>query len=238
MDRVIFRYFPGNGIIHRFDSRFKLPAFALLCFAIIRSGYTGVALIVFLVTASVFISRLPLKILAVDFLRFLPLILILFTAVFLAGPTRANLGPSCMAAVRFALVILVGNLLIQTTSLRSISTAVAWYLKPVPFLREGRIATMIGLTISLIPLFFLELEESKHALASRGLSPRRRPFRWITFLLYPLLIRIFLKTDETAQAMEARCYTDERVSPVRRIRPGDWVGLGVLLLFSVSALII
>lgn len=230
MDGLIFRYFPAESSIHRFDPRFKLPAFAFICFTVLRTDCEGIVLPGLLVSLAIFMSRIPLRFIAHQCIRFLPLIVMYFTAMFLTSPGTNRTAAAGLAALRFTLVILSGNLFIQTTSLKSISSAVRWYTKPVPLLKGGRIATMISLTISLIPIFFNELEESKDALRARGLSPGKRPIRWIIVLVRPLLTRLFLAAEETAEAMEARCYSDDRSAAPLKTGVSDWIMLGTVIL--------
>jgi len=230
MDGLIFRYFPAESSIHRFDPRFKLPAFALICFTVLRTDCKGIILPGLLVLLALFMSRIHVRFAAHQCIRFLPLIVMYFAAIFLSDPGTDRAAAAAMAALRFTLVILSGNLFIQTTSLKSISSAVRWYTKPVPLLKGGRIATMIGLTISLIPVFFNELEESKDALRARGLSPGKRPVRWTIVLVRPLLTRLFLATEATAEAMEARCYSDDRSSVPLKAGASDWIILGTVIL--------
>ncbi|MBN2051318.1 MAG: energy-coupling factor transporter transmembrane protein EcfT [Spirochaetales bacterium] len=231
MDRVIFRYFPGDSLIHRFDPRIKLPGCALFCYAALQPGPRNLAITAGALLAAFLFARIPLKTLLIDFLRFVPLLTALFLAVFFSSDDGGPLVPAALAAGRFALLILAGNLLIQTTALSRISAAVRWFLTPLPRRLAGRLGTMIGLSVGLIPLFFQELEESRDALKARGLRARKQPLRWAVKLLTPLLARVFLRTEEMAEAMEGRCYSDERSSLPLKAQGIDWLfGLAVILL--------
>lgn len=238
MDGLIFRYIPGSSVIHRFDPRLKLPVFAFVCYALLRGSPPGLLFILALLGASILAAGIPLKTLAVDFFRFLPLVGLLFAGVLFSGDGGLQPGPAGIAATRFALLILAGNTLVQTTCLESLKAAVAWFLKPVPLVNGGRIASMLGLTLGLLPRFFTELEESKDALKNRGLSPGRRPLRWTVFLIRPVLIRLFLRTEETVEAMESRCYTDTKVFPPMNIRPMDWIIFGIAVSASLSTILL
>lgn len=85
---------------------------------------------------------------------------------------------------------------------------------------------MVGLTLSLIPLVFDTYREISDAQAARCLQGRRNPLRRLRLLVLPLMLKTFGRADHLAEAMESRCYSDERTFVTLTSRRADWlVGL-------------
>ena len=115
--------------------------------------------------------------------------------------------------------------------------AIVWYLSPFRFIPAGRIATMIGLTVSLIPLLFDTYRGIAEAQASRGAAGGRRPFRRLSRTAVALLIRTFSNADALVSAMEARCYVDDRTVARLRSRLSDWLASAVLVAAATACLL-
>ncbi len=230
---ALFHYQPHASALHRYDARHKLPLLILLVALLFHTGIWGLLFLSALLAAGGAIGRLTLGSLLRGFLPLALLILAGFAAEALTVPgarliaalpaTKEGLRAGGLLAWRLAAVILLGTLFTATTSIRDLRSAIVWYLRPFPWLHGGRIATMVGLTISLIPLVFDTQGEISDALRSRCIERSGRFVRRAGALAAPLILKTFTRADEIVQAMEARCYTDDRTVARLRARSCDWI---------------
>lgn len=226
----------------------KLPLFALSVAVILHAALAGLLLETLLIAASVRVSRLPVAQIARELLPFgvLLILMALTTASSTAGTalvqglpfTRQGLAAGGYLVWRLSLLVVLGSLLAGTTQVVSIQAALAWYLRPFPFLRGGRIATMVGLTVTLIPLIFDSYREVSEAQASRGAGSIRNPIRRIALLAFPLLLKTFRRADTLAAALESRSYSDERAYPPFAATAQDWLLAAAIALSQGAALLV
>lgn len=111
------------------------------------------------------------------------------------------------------LVVVMGIFLMATTRISHIRAALVWFLTPIPFVNERSIATMVGLMVRFLPLILFQAAEMADAQRARGIDHRKNLLYRLSCFTFPLFRRIFLKTDDLAAALEARCYTDDRTLP-------------------------
>jgi len=244
---AFFHYLPRRSPLHSLDPRLKLPLFILTVSVSLHCSVAGLVLETVAVAAAAGASRLPLSTIARDLLPFSVLLALMCVAeawsisgIPLLPPlpfTREGLIAGAELAWRLALLVALGALLAGTTSVTLLQSAVVWYLRPVLGLAAGRIATMMGLTITLIPLVFESYRQVSEAQASRGSGTIRNPLRRITLLARPLLIATFSKADTIASAMESRCYTDSRSYPTLRVARFDVLLAGAILLVQGAVLL-
>ncbi len=136
-----------------------------------------------------------------------------FTA-FGVSITREGMLDGFLVAFKFLLIMLSGVLFSMTTQPSTIKSAVQWYLKPIPFIPEKRVAVMISLSLSFMPIILRQANEISEAQKARCGDLEKNPIKRISRLIIPLLKRIFLNADSLILAMEARCYTENRTDPV------------------------
>ncbi|NLO96522.1 MAG: energy-coupling factor transporter transmembrane protein EcfT [Peptococcaceae bacterium] len=242
---VLFHYFPGKSILHGMDGRLKLICMILFSVAIslAKSVPTFIILTAGLLLITLFAARLPLLTLLKDMKYFLFLILIILLVNSFAIPGRPIPGfplpgvtiegvrTGLIASWRLVLIIMVCAVMTGTTSLITLKNVVEWFLRPIPFVPETRIATMINLTFVFIPIIFDTVSEMLSAQRARCIEGRRNPFKRIMFIAFPLLVQTFRRTDELILAMEARCYSDDRTRAVFAATARDWMILACSILF-------
>lgn len=118
-----------------------------------------------------------------------------------------------LVALRFFLVMVTGLIFSATTRSASLKNAAQWYLKPIPFVPEKRVAVMISLSLSFLPLILQQAQETRNAINSRCGNLEKNPVKRFVRLTLPLLKKTFLSADHLILAMEARCYSEERTDP-------------------------
>lgn len=127
--------------------------------------------------------------------------------------TEQGLTEGVLVAFKFLLVMLTGMLFSSTTRSSSVKAAVQWFLKPIPFIPESRVAVMISLALCFIPVILKQAKEVSDAQKARCAHIRKNPIRTTMGLVLPLLKKTFLSADHLVLAMESRCYSDDRTDP-------------------------
>ncbi len=127
--------------------------------------------------------------------------------------SREGLFQGSLAAFKFFLIMVTGILFTATTPVSDIKHSAQWFLKPVPFVPEKRVAVMIGLAVRFMPVLVKQARDVSDARKARCADLRKNPFRKTVHLTLPLLRKTFLAADRLAMAMESRCYSDDRTDP-------------------------
>jgi len=127
--------------------------------------------------------------------------------------TNQGVNEGFLVAFRFFLLMLTGLLFSSTTQPSSVKSAAQWFLKPVPFVPEKRVAIMISLALSFMPVIASQAKEISDAQKARCADLQKNPVKRIIRLVLPLLKKTFLSADSLVLAMESRCYSDDRTDP-------------------------
>jgi len=130
-------------------------------------------------------------------------------------------------AGRLVLIIMVCAVVTGTTSLLTFKNVIEWYLRPILFIPEARVATMVSLTFALIPVIFDSYAEMMSAQKSRCIELRKNPFKRLSFIAFPLLARTLRRADEIVYAMESRCYSETRTRALFKTNKADWLILAI-----------
>lgn len=237
---------PGQSRLHRLDARIKL--LGLMLVSLLSLGAGGVSLCVLSVMMIVLVADCGLSLtgLAHELRYFFFLLLLIFIARSLSTPgetvwqwrfihiSAEGVVSGLLVCWRLLIVIVGGLLLVHTTRIARITGAVRWYLRPIPFINETRVALMMGLVVRFIPGLMLRANETADAQRARCVENRKNPVYRLRVLVIPWLKNIFLEADELVQAMQARGYTGRRTEPEFSLRQGDWIALTLLLCLMVG----
>ena len=83
----------------------------------------------------------------------------------------------------------------------------------------------MSLIMRFIPVIFDQAKITVDAQRARGIENRKNPAYRLKKLALPLMRRTFERADKLANAMEARCYTENRTDPELSSRRRDWIAL-------------
>jgi len=221
---TLFHYIQKKTPLHEMDGRLKLLSLFLVMFSIGRLGqWQGYALLAGISVLALLVSKLPM----ITLLKEMKLLIIFLLVIFwVAGWERAG---------QFTLIVIFGTIMAGTTPVNTVKNAIEWYLRPIPFIPEARVAMVINLTFVLIPLIFDQYVSGRDAGRARGIELNNNPIRRIKFLIYPLLERTFRSVDELIDAMESRCYSEVRTKVLFKTRKTDWL---ILLICVVLFMLI
>lgn len=238
---TIFHYLPQESIIHNMDGRVKLICMILFTIAAgVARQACWLSLLTLILVITLISSKLPLKKLIIEVRYFLFLIAIVvithsfsvpgrtIPVLFIPGVTWEGLSSGLFFGWRLILIFIVSTILTSTTSLSLLKDVIEWFLRPIPFIPEAKIGTMFSLTLVLIPLIFDQVSEMQEAQKARCIAGRKNPIQRVLLLIFPLLLHIFIRTDEMGLALESRCYSQVRTRAIFKTSATDWL----LLIFS------
>jgi len=240
-----FQYRTGGSLLHGLDPRTKLAAAAVFALIGMAASLPVLAVSGISIVWALWRAGVGPRHWVRDLRIFWMMLLFLFAvrAVTGSGPalvqigslkvTAQGLAEGGMICLRLWIVALAGIGVSAATRPSEIEAAVQALLRPVPFVPEKRVATILGLVVRFLPEVLREVRLTKEAQMARCVEQRKNPITRLYLFAVPLLRRIFARADRLAMAMEARCYSDNRTGPVLSAGPADGLtaaALGALLL--------
>ena len=230
------KYVPYNSFVHRLDPRFKIFAMILLMVCIFLS-FGSIAMnfimygILMIMIFSIMISS-HVKISALfKQLKMMWFMIIFILIINLLVSKDESLGyfnitknwriyysaiyNTLYIAIRLVLMLGLSMVLTATTTPLQLTGALEWYMYPLKFVRfpVHEIAMVISLALRFIPTILEETDKIMKAQASRGVDFQRgkvkEKIRAIISLIIPLFVSAFQRSDDLANAMEARGYNPQ-----------------------------
>ena len=245
-----FGYFSGNSLLHSLDSRFKLLFIAVLSLVSLNLNFAALGIISILLLGFIIYSRLPLYAMFKELRFFFILLAFVFVARALStggdpvievkffSVSGEGLSDGLLVCWRLALVVLLAFTMVTTTRPSDIKAAVQWYLKPVPFIPEKKVAIMMGLILRFVPVIFDQAAETAEAQRARCVQNRKNPVYRLVKLGFPLLRRTFERADDLVAAMEARGFTENRTDPQLVAHRRDWIALFVITCLCLAVIVL
>jgi energy-coupling factor transport system permease protein len=230
---TIGRYMPYQTWMHKLDPRLKL--FAMVAFMItIFLRFNHVMTDLFFYGLIFIIIAMLMKITKLTFRQlfkqlkalWVMLIFLLFINILIPN-TQDIVGYFPILGIRiyyasllqtfyivFRLVLMIALTLILTASTRplDLTYAIEWYLTPLNVIRfpSHEVAMTMSIALRFIPTLLDETNRIMKAQASRGVDfihgKLKEKMRAIVSLIVPLFISAFQRSEELANAMEARGY--------------------------------
>lgn len=245
-----FGYFSGNSLLHSLDSRFKLLFIAVLSMVSLNLNFAALGIISILLLGFIIYSRLPLYAMFKELRYFFILLAFVFVARALSTGgdplldfklftvSHQGLSAGMLVCWRLALVVLLAFTMITTTRPSDIKAAVQWYLKPIPFIPEKKVAIMMGLILRFVPVIFDQAAETAEAQKARCVQNRKNPVYRLIKLGFPLLRRTFERADDLVAALEARGFTENRTDPQLVSHRRDWIALCVVTFLCFAVIVL
>lgn len=245
-----FSYHPGDSLLHHLDARFKILFVILLSVVSLNLFFFELGIMTTLLLGLIFFARLPL----VSGLKELRYFSILLFCIFIARVLSTGGSPiiihkfftvsieglydGILVCWRLAFVVILGFVFISTSRPSAIKAAVQWFLKPVPFIPEKKVAIMMGLILRFVPVIFDQAGEIREAQKARCVENRKNPVYRLIKLGFPLMRRTFECADNLVTAMEARGFTENRTDPGMVCHKRDWISLVTICFVSISMLLL
>ena len=230
---ILGRYTPYNSFIHRMDPRNKVFCLIALMVAVFISYSTWeltfiigglLALFTFVL---LLISHVSIRQLFGSLKTLWFIILVLLIVNCLVPPRGATVVAfsignfpiywdailqSLKIILRLVLMISLSMILTATTKPLELTYALEWYLTPLKLVKfpAHEVAMTISIALRFIPTILGEVERIMKAQSSRGVDFKHGKissrFKAIISLIIPLFISAFQRSEELADAMEARGY--------------------------------
>lgn len=245
------RYAPFNTFTHRLDPRTKIILMIMLMIIVFMPfQFVSTSLILIGIYFIIFIGiMLVSKVSFKNLLKSLTAMwfLVLFLAViYFFLPTTKNLPAfsingyqfyydglvQCAYIVlRLVLMICITMVLTSTTKPLELTYALEWYMAPLKPLHfpVHIIAMMISIALRFIPTILDETERIKKAQESRGVDFSHggliKRIKAVISLIIPLFISAFERSEQLADAMEARGYDPNGKRTKYRVLHFHWKDL-------------
>lgn len=217
-------YRPGYSAIHGLDGAVKLVCFILLAVGTAAAKSAPGAVAAVIVTASIiYLAQLPAATALEPLARLWGLLalIIIVNACFSApenavvqyrifAPSLGALISGAGLALRAALIVVLGNVLVATTSPMTLADALRRLISPLGRLGvpTGEISLTFACAIGLIPTLYAEADGVRRAQTARGARFESRSYfekpRTVLPLAVPVLVAAFRRAETLADTMEAR----------------------------------
>lgn len=268
-DITIGQYYKGDSFVHKLDPRMKIIlTFMFVAIIFVCKNFLSLALMVVFVFASIFASKVPVKMFLKSVKPILPIIIFtallnifyiqdgtIYFSVFSIDITQKGVATAIFMAVRIVCLIMSSSLLTYTTVPTMLTDGIERLLSPLKIfhLQVHTLAMMMTLALRFIPTLIEEIERITNAQKARGADFENGNFmeriKAMIPILIPLFISAFRRAYELAFAMSCRCYTGSegrtRMKQMK-LRVADFVALlvfvavlgGVIVLNSIMGAII
>ena len=231
---TIGRYIPYDSKIHKMDPRLKILALIIFMVSIflrfpgngtmymnfIMYGIIAIIIFIIMCIAHVKLSMLFKQLKSLWFMIIILLIINLLLPnsgdfFLLFGKLKIYhkaLFDTAYIFIRLLLMLSLTMVLTATTTPLDLTYALEWYLTPLRVVKcpTHEIAMTISIALRFIPTLLDETDRIMKALASRGVDFQngklKEKVRAIISLIIPLLVSAFQRSEELANAMEARGY--------------------------------
>lgn len=206
--------------VHRADVRAKLVLLLVYSVGILFvDAWWGMAVAAALLLTAFAAARLPAR---PVFLTPVPVyLLVAVTVTFNAFgyvPDEGmafsvdGLSRGCLIGVRICLLVWASLIVCYATTSTQLVAAFLWFLRPLRALRVpvDDVAMVLSIALRFIPLVAAEYQQIRDAQWSRGApldagGPVQRIRAQVAIVL-PLIVGLFRRADQLAEAMDARCY--------------------------------
>ncbi len=260
------RYVPYNSMIHRLDPRLKMFGLIILMvgifmkFANIPMNFIMYGIIFIFISILMVISHIRFS----SLFKQLKALWIMITFLLIINTIVPNTGAIAFSigswhiywnaifqtfyiVIRLVLMIALTMVLTSTTRPLDLTYAIEWYLLPLKVVRfpTHEIAMTISIALRFIPTLLDETYRIMKAQASRGVDfvsgKLSEKVRAIISLIVPLFISAFQRSEELANAMEARGYNPSGKRTRYRVmhwRIADTLGLLFVAIFLTGVILL
>lgn len=226
-DITIGQYFPGDSVIHRIDSRFKIVLdiiYVVMLF--VADNFISLAVAGIFILMVYAVSGIKAVMMLKSLKPIMPLIL--FTAIlnlfFVSGTGEPlvewwiitiheeGVTTAIFMIVRIVCLIIGMSLLTYTTSPIVLTDAIERLLSPLKKIKlpVHELAMMMTIALRFIPTLIEETDKIMAAQKARGADldtgGLMKRAKALVPILIPLFVSAFKRANELAMAMECRCY--------------------------------
>ena len=259
-DITLGQYFPGNSIIHRMDSRFKIVLDILyVVILFVADNYISLAVAGIFILMAYAVSEIKPIMMLKSLKPLMPLIM--FTAIlnlfFVKGEGEPlvdlwvitiymeGISTAIFMIVRIICLIIGMSLLTYTTSPIVLTDAIERLLSPLKKIKlpVHELAMMMTIALRFIPTLIEETDKIMSAQKARGADldtgGLMKRAKALVPILIPLFVSAFKRANELAMAMECRCYKGgEGRTKLRQLKAQSFDYMIALLMLTVLGFVI
>ncbi len=259
-DITLGQYFPGNSIIHRMDSRFKIVLDILyVVILFVADNYISLAIAGIFILMAYAVSEIKPIMMIKSLKPLMPLIL--FTAIlnlfFVKGEGEPlvdwwiftiymeGISTAVFMIVRIVCLIIGMSLLTYTTSPIVLTDAIERLLSPLKKIKlpVHELAMMMTIALRFIPTLIEETDKIMSAQKARGAEldtgGLMKRAKALIPILIPLFVSAFKRANELAMAMECRCYKGgEGRTKLRQLKAQSFDYMIAMLMLTVLGFVI
>lgn len=226
-DITIGQFFPGNSVIHRMDSRFKIMLDILyVVILFVADNFISLAVAGVFILMAYAVSGIKPVMMLKSLKPLMPIIL--FTAIlnlfFVTGEGEPlvnrwiftiyaeGITTAVFMIVRIVCLIIGMSLLTYTTSPIVLTDAIERLLSPLKKIKlpVHELAMIMTIALRFIPTLIEETDKIMSAQKARGADldtgGLMKRAKALVPILIPLFVSAFKRANELAMAMECRCY--------------------------------
>lgn len=259
-DITLGQFFPGNSILHRMDSRFKIILEIIIVVLIfIADNFISLAIAGAFVLMIYSASRIKYRMILKSLKPVMPLITVtaVLNVFFIRGKGlplfkwefitiyRDGVEMAVFMALRVVLLIIAMSLLTYTTSPIVLTDAIERLLSPLKKIRlpVHELAMMMTIALRFIPTLIEETDKIMMAQKARGADLDTggivKKAKALVPILIPLFVSAFNRANELAMAMECRCYRGgEGRTRLRQLRATAIDYIAFIIVLEVLVVII
>ena len=227
------RYVPYSSFVHRLDPRQKIMSLILLMVAIFMPlynfsstffvmGILFILLLILMAFSHVSLLSLLKSLRAMWFLILFLMLINVLVPIYGTEHIAFSIGDfhvywesilqSLKIIFRLFMMIQVTMMLTATTKPLDLTYGLEWYMSPLKIIRfpAHEIAMVISIALRFIPTLLDEANRIMKAQASRGVDFKhgsiKMKFKAVIALIIPVFVSSFQRSEELANAMEARNY--------------------------------
>ncbi|MBP3721693.1 MAG: energy-coupling factor transporter transmembrane protein EcfT [Selenomonadaceae bacterium] len=235
MNITLGQYIDGDSFLHNMDSRVKFILIVILIIALFLFNiYLSLFAYTILTIILIYISKIPLNsvIKSIKPLYWILLLTLLTNPFFHEGKiifsysiisvTEEGILIGITMTVRLLLLIILSSLLTFTTKTIVLADAIEDLLKPLKYFKINphTIAMIVSLGLRFVPTTIKEFEQIVKAQKSRGMDfddgNLIKKIKNFIPIIFPLILLTFKRAEELSLAMEARCYTENKIRTRRK----------------------
>lgn len=259
-DITIGQFFPGNSVIHRMDSRFKIVLDILyVVILFVADNFISLATAGIFILMAYAVSEIKPVMMLKSLKPLMPIIL--FTAVlnlfFVKGTDEPvvswwiitiyweGISTAIFMIVRIVCLIIGMSLLTYTTSPIVLTDAIERLLSPLKKIKlpVHELAMMMTIALRFIPTLIEETDKIMSAQKARGADldtgGLMKRAKALIPILIPLFVSAFKRANELAMAMECRCYRGgEGRTKLRQLKARPMDFMITLLMLTVLGFVI
>lgn len=248
------RYYPGESVMHRMDSRVKFfISFALMILLFFLSNPLPFIIFGLVMTGLIISTKIPFKQIFLSLKPILFIVLFAFVLnlfsfqgkeIFALGPltiTQEGLFAGIRMAARLSLLIITSSVFLTlTTTPLNVANAMESILSPLQKIGfpAHEISMMMSIAMRFVPNLMEETDKIMKAQSSRGAEYDTGGLitraKGLVSVLVPLFVSCFRRAEELATAMEARCYNGSHGrTKLHQMKVGkiDYVAIAISTVF-------